>query len=75
MTHQPGRWITAIACIVMSQHAFAQKVEVEEFTLANGMQFLLIPRTDQPHVVSRWMGRKSRQRQRATGHHRNQPLL
>ncbi|MDO7677124.1 MAG: hypothetical protein MUQ48_01070, partial [Pirellulales bacterium] len=52
MTHQPGRWITAIACIVMSQHAFAQKVEVEEFTLANGMQFLLIPRTDQPHVVS-----------------------
>ncbi|TSA03235.1 MAG: insulinase family protein [Planctomycetaceae bacterium] len=52
MTHQPGRWITAIACIVMSQHAFAQKVEVEEFTLANGMQFLLIPRADQPHVVS-----------------------
>ena len=36
----------------MSQHAFAQKVEVEEFTLANGMQFLLIPRADQPHVVS-----------------------
>ena len=52
MTHQPGRWITAIACIVVSQHAFAQKVEVEEFTLANGMQFLLIPRADQPHVVS-----------------------
>ena len=52
MTHQPGRWITAIACIVMSQQAFAQKVEVEEFTLANGMQFLLIPRADQPHVVS-----------------------
>ncbi len=36
----------------MSQQAFAQKVEVEEFTLANGMQFLLIPRADQPHVVS-----------------------
>jgi predicted Zn-dependent peptidase len=32
--------------------AFAQKVEVEEFTLKNGMQFLLVPRRDQPNVVS-----------------------
>jgi predicted Zn-dependent peptidase len=30
----------------------AQQVAVEEFTLPNGMQFLLVPRTDQPNVVS-----------------------
>ncbi len=29
-----------------------QQVAVEEFTLPNGMQFLLVPRTDQPNVVS-----------------------
>jgi predicted Zn-dependent peptidase len=32
--------------------ASGQQVEVEEFSLANGMQFLLVPRTDQPNVVS-----------------------
>ena len=37
---------------------FAQKVSVEEFTLPNGMQFLLVPRTDQPNVVSAgWVAR------------------
>ena len=30
----------------------AQQVAVEEFTLPNGMQFLLVPRSDQPNVVS-----------------------
>ena len=36
----------------------AQKVSVEEFTLPNGMQFLLVPRTDQPNVVSAgWVAR------------------
>ena len=38
--------------------AHAQKVEVEEFTLPNGMQFLLVPRSDQPNVVSAgWIAR------------------
>ena len=32
--------------------AGAQHVAVEEFTLPNGMQFLLVPRDDQPNVVS-----------------------
>ncbi|MFN9272525.1 MAG: M16 family metallopeptidase [Planctomycetia bacterium] len=32
--------------------ARGQQVEVEEFTLPNGMQFLLVPRSDQPNVVS-----------------------
>ncbi|NBV44347.1 MAG: insulinase family protein [Planctomycetia bacterium] len=30
----------------------AQEVAVEEFRLDNGMEFLLVPRTDQPNVVS-----------------------
>lgn len=38
--------------------AAAQQVEVEEFTLDNGMQFLLVPRSDQPNVVSAgWVAR------------------
>jgi predicted Zn-dependent peptidase len=38
--------------------AAAQQVEVEEFTLPNGMQFLLVPRRDQPNVVSAgWIAR------------------
>ena len=42
------------ACVIiaLTAHAHAQKVEVEEFTLDNGMQFLLVPRSDQPNVVS-----------------------
>ena len=36
----------------------AQQVAVEEFTLPNGMQFLLVPRSDQPDVVSAgWVAR------------------
>jgi len=38
--------------------AAAQQVAVEEFTLPNGMQFLLVPRRDQPNVVSAgWVAR------------------
>lgn len=38
--------------------ALAQQVAVEEFTLPNGMQFLLVPRGDQPNVVSAgWVAR------------------
>jgi len=32
--------------------ARGQQVAVEEFSLPNGMQFLLVPRNDQPNVVS-----------------------
>jgi predicted Zn-dependent peptidase len=38
--------------------ASAQQVQVEEFRLENGMQFLLVPRRDQPNVVSAgWVAR------------------
>ena len=38
--------------------ASAQQVAVEEFRLPNGMQFLLVPRSDQPNVVSAgWVAR------------------
>ena len=44
--------------LVLSLPAHAQKVEVEEFTLPNGMQFLLVPRTDQPNAVTAgWIAR------------------
>lgn len=46
------------ACLLAAEPAVAQKVAVEEFTLPNGMQFLLVPRTDQPNVVSAgWVAR------------------
>ena len=38
--------------------AVAQQLAAEEFTLPNGMTFLLVPRTDQPNVVSAgWVAR------------------
>jgi predicted Zn-dependent peptidase len=40
--------VLAAICTV----ARAQQVAVEEFSLPNGMQFLLVPRSDQPNVVS-----------------------
>ena len=40
------------------REAAAQQVAVEEFTLPNGMQFLLVPRNAQPNVVSAgWVAR------------------
>ena len=46
------------ACLLAAEPAVAQQVAVEEFTLPNGMQFLLVPRTDQPNVVSAgWVAR------------------
>jgi len=42
----------ALSAVALACPARAQKVEVEEFTLPNGMQFLLVPRNDQPNVVS-----------------------
>ena len=46
---------SAVACgwlLALCTAGMAQQVAVEEFTLPNGMQFLLVPRTDQPNVVS-----------------------
>jgi len=46
------RFVATLAFALACTGAFAQRVEVEEFTLPNGMQFLLVPRADQPNVVS-----------------------
>jgi len=44
--------------LVSSAPVRAQQVAVEEFRLPNGMQFLLVPRADQPNVVSAgWVAR------------------
>jgi predicted Zn-dependent peptidase len=52
------RHLLVAALLLSATTAFAQKVEVEEFTLENGMQFLLVPRRDQPNVVSAgWIAR------------------
>ena len=52
-------WFVLLSMIFgFSDTASAQKVSVEEFTLPNGMQFLLVPRADQPNVVSAgWVAR------------------
>jgi len=55
----PARIACVVACILTwATTACGQRVEVEEFTLPNGMQFLLVPRSDQPNVVSAgWIAR------------------
>jgi predicted Zn-dependent peptidase len=47
-----------IAVVSSAGRGRAQQVAVEEFSLPNGMQFLLVPRADQPNVVSAgWVAR------------------
>lgn len=46
-------WFVSLAAsLVVTASAAAQQVAVEEFTLDNGMKFLLVPRTDQPNIVA-----------------------
>ena len=46
-----------LACLTASP-GFAQQVDVEEFTLDNGMTFLLVPRPDQPlNVAAGWVAK------------------
>jgi len=53
MLRRPGRCLAVLLLVVVPwSAASAQQVAVEEFTLPNGMQFLLVPRSDQPNVVS-----------------------
>ena len=52
------RLVVLVVIFGFADMVSAQKVSVEEFTLPNGMQFLLVPRTDQPNVVSAgWVAR------------------
>lgn len=45
-------FLLVLAAAASTPAVLAQQVAVEEFSLPNGMQFLLVPRSDQPNVVS-----------------------
>ena len=45
-------FLLVLAAAAFTPAVLAQQVAVEEFSLPNGMQFLLVPRSDQPNVVS-----------------------
>ncbi len=50
-----GSVFVTLAC---SPTASAQHVQVEEFTLDNGMKFLLVPRSDQPNsIAAGWLAK------------------
>lgn len=47
-----------LVLLVPASATWAQKVEVESFVLDNGMEFLLLPRQEEPNtVVAGWMAR------------------
>ncbi|NBX25420.1 MAG: insulinase family protein, partial [Planctomycetes bacterium] len=46
------RLFAAIALLACTLTAPAQQVDAQEFTLDNGMKFLLVPRSDQPNVIA-----------------------
>lgn len=52
------RTLACVLALTASSVSLAQQVQVEEFTLDNGMEFLLVPRTDQPNVIAAgWLAR------------------
>ena len=46
------RLFAAIALLACTLASPAQQVDAQEFTLDNGMKFLLVPRADQPNVIA-----------------------
>ena len=47
-----------LALLALCDRAPAQQVKVEEFTLDNGMKFLLVPRTEQPNnIAAGWVAK------------------
>ncbi len=49
---------SALVLLGITLPAMAQRVQVESFTLDNGMEFLLVPRKDQPNVIAAgWLAR------------------
>jgi predicted Zn-dependent peptidase len=47
------RWIASLTtAAVLCAPAVAQQVDVTEFTLDNGMKFLLYPRTEEPNIIA-----------------------
>ena len=56
--HSRSSLVVVTTALLLTATGQAQQVAIEEFTLDNGMQFLLVPRTDQPDVVSAgWVAR------------------
>ena len=56
--HSRSSLVVVTTALLLTATGQAQQVAIEEFTLDNGMQFLLVPRTDQPDVVSGgWVAR------------------
>ncbi len=50
--------MSALIVTLLVGPAWAQQVQVEEFTLDNGMKFLLVPRTEQPnHIAAGWVAK------------------
>jgi len=45
-------FLLVLAAAAYTPAVLAQQVAVEDFSLPNGMQFLLVPRNDEPNVVS-----------------------
>ena len=46
------RLFAAVALLACTLASPAQQVDAQEFTLDNGMKFLLVPRSDQPNVIA-----------------------
>ena len=55
MARRISRYLATVFLIVAS--LAAQRVEVEEFTLENGMKFLLLPREGDPNVAAGWISK------------------
>jgi len=52
------RTLAGALALTAASAAVAQSVKVETFTLDNGMEFLLVPRDDQPNAISAgWLAR------------------
>ena len=55
MPHRIVRFV--VAALLLASSAAGQRVEVEEFTLDNGMKFLLLPREGDPNVAAGWISK------------------
>ena len=55
MAHRIALLLLSLPLLVAS--LAAQRVEVEEFTLDNGMKFLLLPREGDPNVAAGWIAK------------------
>ena len=49
--------LAALCALLLAASAAGQRVEVEEFTLDNGMKFLLLPRSGDPNVAAGWISK------------------